>query len=218
MFRIQKLDLLVAIYIFCVAVSELMGAKTFPLFHLGNYTLNASVAIFTIPLLYTINDSITEVFGKERTRSIIWSGIIVVGLILLFSLLATSLPPSTRFMKSESAYKAVFGLSARFSAASLIAFIFSEFLDVFVFVKLRSLLGRDRLWLRNNVSNFVSEFADTAIFMTLAFWALEHSFSSNIAFITSIGIPYFLLRCALSVLETPLVYLGVNWLKSERSK
>jgi queuosine precursor transporter len=211
--KIEKMDLLIALYIFCVAVSELMGAKTFPVFDWGWVRLNASVAVFVIPLIFTINDVVTEVYGKERARSIIRSSLVVIFLMLLYSLLVTNLPPSKRFASSEGAYDAVFGLSARISAASLVAFILSDFLDVYVFVWLREKFGKGRLWLRNNVSNFISQFIDSGTFLILAFYAFDQSFSSNFSFIMSLLIPYWFLRCALSVLETPLVYLGVKWLK-----
>ena len=216
MFKIEKFDLLVSVYIFCIAISELMGAKTFPLVNLFGYQLNASVAIFVLPLIFSINDVITEVHGKERTRSVIRSGLIVILLILLFSLFAISLPPSLSFQSSESAYDKIFGLSSRIAAASLTAFALAEFLDVFIFVKIRQRLGKNALWLRNNVSNFVSQFVDTSVFMFLAFYALDKSFSSNISFLFSLILPYWLLKCFISVIETPFVYLGVKWLKNTK--
>ncbi len=213
MFKIQKFDLLVAIYIFCIAVAELMGGKTFPLARISGYQLNASVAIFVIPLIFTINDVITEVYGRERTRSVIRSGLIVIALILLVSVSFVNLPPSTRFAASEKAYDAIFGLSARIAAASLTAFAIAEFLDVIVFVRVRQAFGKGRLWLRNNISNFTSQFVDTAVFMTLAFYAFDRDFNSNFIFLTSLVIPYWLLKSSISIIETPLVYLGVRWLK-----
>lgn len=212
--KIEKMDLLIAVYIFCVAVSELMGAKTFPVFDWGWVRLNASVAIFVIPLIFTINDVVIEVYGKERARSIVRSSLVVIFLLLLYSLLVTSLPASKRFASSEGAYDAVFGLSARISAASLIAFAMSDFLDIYLFVWIREKFGKGRLWLRNNVSNFISQFIDSATFLILAFYALDQSFGSNMSFIVSLLIPYWLLRCLLSVIETPLVYLGVKWLRT----
>lgn len=213
MFKIQKLDLLISVYIFCIAVSELMGSKTFPLPSIGSLKLNASVAIFVLPLIFTINDIITEVYGKEKARSIIRSGLIVIGLILLFSLLAVNLPPSARFKTAEPAYDAIFGLSARISAASLTAFALAEFLDVFIFAKVRQKFGKSKLWLRNNVSNFVSQFVDTVVFMILAFYAFDKGFFNNVTFLTSLILPYWLLKCFMSVIETPFVYWGVKWLK-----
>ena len=216
MFKIEKLDLLVAIYIFCIAVSELMGAKTFPLLSIGSFKLNSSVAIFVVPLIYTINDVITEVYGKERTRSIIRSGLVVIIMIFLASIIFTQLPPSPRFELSEKSYDAIFGLSARISAASITAFALAEFLDVYVFAALRKSLGKKSLWLRNNLSNFASQAVDTIIFMTLAFYALDKGIVENLTFLLSLIIPYYLLKCVMSILETPLVYAGVKWLKEKK--
>lgn len=215
MFKVQKLDLLISVYIFCIVVSELMGAKTFPLFSIGTFKLNASVAIFVLPFIFTINDVVTEVYGKERTRSIIRSGLFIIFLIFAFSIFATTLPASIRFQASEKAYDTIFGLSARIAAASLIAFTLAEFMDVLVFVKIRKMLGKKALWLRNNASNFVSQFIDTSVFMFLAFYAFDRSFNNNSIFLIGLILPYWLLKCFMSVIETPLVYLGVNWLKKD---
>lgn len=214
-FKIHKLDFLIALYMLCIITSELMGGKTFPIGTFWGYTLNASVSIFLFPLIFTINDIVTEVFGKERTKSIIRSGLLMIVLLVLYTILSTSLEPSTRSAGAESAYDTVFGISIRFSIASLIAFISSEFLDVYIFAKLREKLGSSRLWLRTNVSNFISQFVDTIVFMLLAFWALDKGFTANASFITSLLIPYWGLKCLMSVIETPIAYWGVKWLKSD---
>lgn len=211
--KIQKFDLLVSLYMTCIALSELMGGKTFRLFTIGSFTLSSSVAIFVIPILFTINDIITEVYGRERTQSIIRSGLLMIILILLFSVLSTSLPPSVRFTANEKAYDTIFSTSIRVAAASLTAFTLAEFLDVLVFVKLRERLGKKALWFRNNVSNFVAQFFDTAVFMTLAFYALNKSWGENITFLVGLILPYWLVKCFMSIIETPFVYLGVQWLK-----
>ncbi len=193
-----------------------MGSKSFPVANILGFPLSQSVAIFFIPLIYSINDIITEVYGKERTRSLIRSALVVVFLVLLSSILFTSLPPSTRFQTKEAAYDAIFGLSARFAAASLTAFALAEFLDVYVFSKIRERLGKKSLWLRVNASNFTSQFVDTVVFMTLAFYALERPFGDNFSFLVGLIIPYWLVKCFMSVIETPFVYLGVNWLKKDK--
>src|SRR6476659_7023640 len=94
---IRKFDFLVALYIFGVMVTELMGGKTFPVAQLGSWDIHASTAIFVVPLLYTITDVIVEVHGRKRARSVVFSGIFMVFLLMLFSLLATHLAPTARF-------------------------------------------------------------------------------------------------------------------------
>src|SRR4051812_17015845 len=103
MFKIEKLDLLVSVYIFCVIASEVMGTKTVPLANIFGFQLNTTTAILLLPLIYSINDVVTEVYGPERARSIVRSSLVVIALLLLTALLFTSLPPSQRFMSMEKA-------------------------------------------------------------------------------------------------------------------
>lgn len=210
----NKMDFLVSLYIFCIVAAELMGGKTFPLVNTPLIKLNASIALFLMPLVFSINDIITEIYGPERMRNIIRSGLTIMVILIVFSLFATALPPSNRFAKNEFAYDIIFMQSARISFASLFAFGFADLLDVLVFVKIRKLLGKKALWFRNNVSNFVSQFFDTALFITLAFYDIHNSFGSNVAFLFSLIIPYWLLKCGMSILDTPFVYWGVKWLKT----
>lgn len=212
-FKIEKFDLLISFYIGCIAISELMGAKTFPIMTIGTFKLNASVGIFVVPLIYTINDIITEVYGKPRAQSIVRSGLSVIIFFLLFSLLATHLPASKRFLPTEKAYELIFGVSARIAAASLIAFTIGEFTDVFIFAKIRQRLGKKALWLRTNASNIISQFFDTGLFITLAFYSFNMPIMQNVNFLLSLIIPYWILKCFMSFIETPLAYLGVGWLK-----
>jgi len=207
------MDFLVGLYVFGILVSELMGIKTFPLISIGTLHLNASVAIFLIPILFTINDVIIEVHGVERARGVVRIGLFMIGLIFLFILLAVNLPPSSRFIESNEEYQYIFGKSARISLASLTAFALADFLDIYIFSKIRKRLGKSKLWLRNNASNFVAQLIDTTLFMTLAFYAFDRGFDENLSFLISLIIPYWLLKCSMSVLQTPLVYLGVKWLK-----
>lgn len=215
--NIQKMDLLIGLYVFCVICAEVFGSKTFPIMQIGSFALNASVAILVIPVIFSINDIITEVHGAQRARSVVRTGIVMVGLLLLFSLIAVSLPPSKRSMPFEAAYDTIFAKTARISLASLIALGIADFLDVFIFSKIRERLGAKKLWLRNNVSNFFAQFIDSTIFMFLAFYSLERTFSDNFTFLFGLILPYWLLKCSMSIIETPFVYLGVKWLKKKES-
>ena len=211
--RIGKMWFLIALYIFCICWAELMWAKTFPLVNIFGYQLNASVGIFFIPLIYSINDIITEVFGPKVARSLVRVSIVMIVLLALAALLFTWLPASTHFASSNAAYLTIFGVSIRISIASLIAFAVGDFLDIYLFSKIRKLFGAKRLWFRNNVSNILSEAIDTALFMTIAFYTIWLPFADNYHFLLSMALPYRLLKCCASVLVTPFVYMGVHWLK-----
>ena len=214
---IQKMDLVVALYIFGVITAELLGGKTFRVANLSWLHLNASVAIFVIPILFTMVDAVVEVYGRQRARSLVYSGLVVITLLIIYAALATHLTPSSRYAANESAFDKIFSASIRISAASLAAFAISELLDVAVFARLRQRLNGKALWLRNNLTNFIAQFADSAVFLTLAFYALGRPVTDNTAFIWSLLLPYWLLRCVLSIAETPLVYLVVWWLRGSNN-
>lgn len=213
MSTIRKMDLVVGLYIFGVITAEVFGSKTFKVTDFNWLHLNASVAIFVIPLLFTMVDAVVEVFGRERARSLVYTGLVTIALLILYSALATHLTPSSRYDSTESAFDKIFSSTIRISAASLTAFAVSELLDVAIFAKLRQKMKNKALWFRNNATNFVSQFADSAVFLSLAFYSLDKSFGSNASFLWSLLLPYWLLRCSLSIIETPIIYLVVNWLR-----
>jgi len=215
MSKVQKFDLLFAIYIFCIVATELMGIKTFPIANFSWLHLNASVAILLFPIVFSINDIVTEVYGKDRARSMLRAGLVVVFLTFLFAIIATTLPASTRFSGSEASYDKVFTSSIRIAGASLVAFAVAQVTDILVFVKIRERLGKKALWLRNNASNFVGQFLDTVLFISLAFYSFGRPLGDNVSFLVSLIIPYWLLKCFMSVIETPFVYAGVKWLKDK---
>lgn len=212
---LHKFDFLVALYITCIMIAELMGSKTFPLVNLWGYQLNASVAILVLPLIFSVNDIIVEVYGKARAKSVVRAGLVMIGFLIVFALIATALPPSTRSAVTEPAYQTIFHQSIRIALSSLTAFALAEFLDIWVFAALRRKLGTSKLWFRNNVSNFISQLVDTTVFMTLAFYAFDRSLAMNASFLFSLILPYWLLKCSMSIIETPLVYWGVRWLKKD---
>lgn len=214
-FGIRKFDLIVALYIFGVITAELMGAKTFPLVQTSWLHLNATVAIFMMPLLFTLTDIVVEVHGRARARSMVFSGLTVVALLIFYAWIATSLPPSARYAPTESAYDTIFKASIQISIASIMAFAVAELMDVAIFSKLRERMNGKALWLRNNVSNFAAQLIDSTVFIVIAFYAFNQSVTSNLSFMIGLIIPYWLLRCLLSVLQTPLAYLGVWWLRDD---
>lgn len=214
--HLTKLEILIGFYIFFLFASETMGFKTIPLFSIGELALTVSVAIFLSPLLFSINDVITEVHGYKKSLAVSRLGFLIIILIALYSIFFTALPPSARFEPFNEAYNTVFSFSIRVSIASLTAFAVSQVTDILIFKKIRSRFKKQGLWLRNNLSNIFALFIDTVIFMTIARYSFDLSFSENFLYLLGLIIPYWLLKCSMSLLITPLTYLGVKWLKKDQ--
>lgn len=140
----QKLLILTGMYIFCILLAEIFGIKTISL-GIGNIEigpifikeLKVSVAIFLLPLIFSINDIIIEVWGKPVAKTIYRLGLGCIMGLVLFVWLATRLPSSELFIENESAYDLIFGQTLRIAIASVIAFGISDLLDIIVFSRLR---------------------------------------------------------------------------------
>jgi uncharacterized integral membrane protein (TIGR00697 family) len=206
-----------ALYIFGIVTINLMGAKVMPLGSVFGLTFNISVSIFLVPLLYTIVNVANEVRGRERAQSLIWSGMMVMVLLVLFVMLATSVPAAERFAIANLAYEQIFGLSIRFSIASIVAFASSATIGLLIYNCLRKQMRGKLIWLRNNAANFVSAFVDTTIFVVVAFYSFESGVGDNILWLLGLILPYWLLRCAMSIITTPLAYAGISFLKRRKT-
>ena len=211
--KLYRFDVIVALYIFAIVTAQLMGLKVVPFGDFFGLPLSISVAVFLMPLLFTITDIVVEVHGKERARSLVCTGLIVVVLLALYTLFVTSLPAAQRFEDTNETYNTIFGTSIRFAIASIVAFAAAELLDVLIYSKMREKMKNKGMWLRNNISNCLGQFVDSAVFVVIAFYMFDASVGTNFAFLAGIVLPYWGVRCLMSVIGTPLAYAGVAYLK-----
>ncbi len=210
----QKISLLSAIFVASLIAANLMGAKITTLFG-----ISVSVGIFVFPLTFLITDAIEEVFGKAKAKELMYGALIAQVIILFFVVLAVKLPPETRFEFNEG-YVQIFNNSIRIIIASLIAFFISQTHDIWAFGFWRKQTQGKYLWLRNNLSTFVSQFVDSTLFMFIAFYQITPKF--DVPFIFSLIIPFWIFKIVFALVDTPFVYGLVYWLRadchSERSE
>jgi uncharacterized integral membrane protein (TIGR00697 family) len=191
-------------------LANLLGSKITTLFG-----VRVSVGIFFIPVLFLTTDVIGEVFGKAEAHRVVKISLILLVVTLGMTSLSIILPANSTWDNQE-AYASVFGSSLRMTAASIIAFIFSQFHDVWAFEFWRQKTSGRFLWLRNNASTIVSQFIDTTVFMFAAFYRVSPKFT--VGFIVSLIIPYWLCKVVLALLDTPFCYLLVRWLRGSPEK
>jgi uncharacterized integral membrane protein (TIGR00697 family) len=170
---------------------------------------DAAVGIMVFPLSFLALDVIQEVEGKKTARRIVLSTMLVLAYLMTITFIATQLPSAERdFFPAE--YRKIFGISVRVMVASLSAFLVSELLDIEVFRVIRTWTQQKMLWLRASGSTVVSQFIDTTVFMFLAFYGISSKHDAT--YLMVLVIPYWLLKCAVAIFGTPLVYAGVRWL------
>jgi hypothetical protein len=140
---------------------------------------------------------------------------LVLVYITIITFIATQLPSAQRdFFPAE--YNQIFGISVRVMIASLTAFLIGELADIEIFKRIREWTKTKMLWLRATGSTIISQFIDSTVFMFLAFYGITPK--HDVAYLFLLIIPYWLLKSAIAIFGTPLVYAGVQWLGPNGNK
>lgn len=202
----QRFFIIFGLFISFLIGMNVLGGKIIPF---GPFSV--SVAFLIVPLSFLATDIVEEVYGKGKAREMIFAGVISLIVFLAFIVLFVFLPPATRFTQNEE-YKTIFGTSARIVFASIVAFLLSQFNDIWSFWKLREITNKRYLWFRTNISTFVSMVIDTFVFMYLAFYMLTPKFTAG--FILQMIIPYLIFKLVWGIISSPLIYAGANWLRN----
>lgn len=202
----KKILTLQIIFVTSMILANVIGVK---IVNIG--PVATSFGIWLVPIAFLITDVLAEVKGRKSVTSLIWSTVIALIFSYIFIQLSVLAAPADRFSETNSAYTTIFQGSARIFLASIAAFLLSQFHDIWAFEFWKNKTHGKFLWLRNNLSTMVSQFIDTVIFMFLAFYHIAPNFDAM--FIWQLIIPYYILKIILAAIDTPLVYLGVKWLK-----
>ena len=202
-----KTNILFGLFIAAIIAANLIGTK---ITRIG--LIEFSVGIFAFPLTFLITDIIEEVHGKDKTKQLVFSAFISLVFVLLLTMLVVHLPFAERSFVKDN-YTQVFGTTIRLFLASIIAFFIAQMHDVWAFNFWKEKTKGKFLWLRNNLSTIVSQFIDTVIFMFIAFYGLTPK--HNAAYMIALIVPYWVLKMVIALADTPLVYLGVWWLKKK---
>lgn len=203
-----KLVVALTIYIVSLFASNTLGTKLMPFL----WGTQISVAVFSFPFVFLTTDVIGEVYGKKTARLFVIAGALSILLFLVYSGISYIAPWGSRALWVKDSYNMIFGLSARISIASLLAYIIGEYQDVLSFFFFKKNLGSKYFWIRSNLSNLWSQLLDTVIFMFVAFYGVY-----SLKTLLLIIIPWWLYKVAMGFLFTPLSYVGIYLLKGKNN-
>ncbi len=201
----KKILICLTLYISSLFAANTLGIKLMP-FLFGTHL---SVAVFSFPIVFCMTDIIGEVYGKKMANNFVLAGVVSILLFLLYSLISNIMPWAYEGLWVRDGYNQIFGLSARFSIASVVAFAIGQYQDVISFFFLKKRIEK-KFWLRSNLSNIWSEFFDSAIFMFIAYFGI---LPVNTIFL--IIIPWWAYKIFMGFLYTPLSYLGIRLLRGK---
>ena len=203
----SKAQFCLSLYIAVILVMNLLGSKTFSIL---NFTFSAPIIIF--PIISVIQDSITEVFGQQKSKQFLYFAIICSFLTSIILALTSIILPVNN-PNDGSSFAIVFEQYVRILIGFLISFSISYLIDISIFEKLRKLTGGKYLLFRTNISNLISIPIDAFLFTFLAFYAISPQYSLEIVFGIALSCVGF--KLLWSFVSSPFVNLLVYWLRRE---
>ncbi len=169
-----------------------------------DYFLPAAVVVF--PLSYIVGDILTEVYGYQAARRVIWSAFVANAFAVAAIVIAQHVP-SAPFWQDQAAYDAILGQTWRIVSASFCAFLIGEFANSMVLARMKVATRGRFLWSRTIGSTIVGEGLDSAIFISIAFAGKEGIDLWPLIW------KQWLFKVVFETVFTPLTYMAVMALK-----
>ena len=90
----------------------------------------------------------------------------------------------------------------------MIAYLASQYFDVWIYSAIKNITKNRYLWLRNNLSTILSSLIDNTIFSLLAWIILNPNTEFLYKVITTYILGTYFLRILIALIDTPFLYLS----------
>ncbi len=184
-----------------IVLANIFVTKQMKLFGLdatGGNILYASVFLAT--------DLLSEHYSREDAKDAVKIGFLAALLYLISSQFVVHYVPSEYDIVQEG-MRSIFAFAPRIIIASMLAYLVSQFHDIWAYHVIWKKTGPKLLWLRNNGSTWISQLIDSVIFSVVAFVG---TFPFSVVF--QIILSTYILKILVALLDTPFMYLSY-WVK-----
>ena len=180
-----------------------------------------AVGVLPYPITFLCTDFISELYGRRRANFMVWVGFLINMWLIFILWLGGVLPGFDEPVPDVAGRLPVFfeirTLTLGAVAASMIAYLAAQLVDVHIFHFWKKLTKGRHLWLRNNGSTLVSQFVDSFAVITITHFyagalpieAQEELWPQLWTFILT-GYAFKILA---AFVDTVPFYIGTAWLR-----
>lgn len=199
-----------ALFITSLVVSNLIFQKFFYWYPFemtigGIKLFELSVGILPYPITFLVTDLISEIYGQKKANQVVVAGIFASFFSISIILISDLVPAIPSSPIDDQTFSNVFSLSGLAVLASMLAYLFAQFIDIKIYHFWKKLTNGKMLWLRNNFSTFSSQIIDTVTVITLLCLFEVLSWDIFLGLVIS-GV---LFKILVAFLDTPLLYFFV---------
>jgi len=198
---------LYAVVVFSLLLANIQGPKLTIIFG-----LQTSMGVILYSSIYFATDLLSEKYGKAEAQRAVLLGFAISVLLVVMTQIGLQFVPSSNPKTAEFAASVhgamitLFDYTPRFVAGSLLAYLISQSLDVWVFHRIKNATGGRHLWLRNTGSTLISQALDTLIYGLVVWWGL-------VDFVTALQLAAakYVFKFFIAVIDTPFIYIARRW-------
>ena len=212
--------ILAGVFLGTVAMLNILGITrfldlSFELFGVA-IPFQVAVGVLPYPITFLCTDLLSELYGRKRASFVVWVGLGLNLWVVFILWLGGALPPhppldpATGLPLDGSPGRVFFEIQRlTFGAvtASMIAYLTAQFCDVHLFHFWKRLTKGRHLWLRNNLSTWISQAVDTTVFYSVAFLGVFPILEAILF--------TWLLKILVAAMDTPFIYLSHRFLPEE---
>jgi uncharacterized integral membrane protein (TIGR00697 family) len=216
-----------AFFVANALIAECIGGKIFSLEKVlgiapANFTLlgqsglsfNLTCGVLLWPLEFVMTDIVNEYYGPKAVRRISYTAVALITYAFVMFYGAMHIAPADWWVHSRTAegipdmqlaFGGVFGQGMWIIAGSIVAFLVSQLVDVYVFHRIKKATGEKKVWLRATGSTMVSQFIDSFVVLFIAF-----KIGNNwpVAQVVAIGLVNYAYKFMMAILLTPVIYVA----------
>ena len=198
---------LAAVFLASLVVCNLIANK-FLTVDLGFKVFVLSAGALPYPITFLATDLLSELYGRRRANRVVWAGFAASLFALLALWLGAQFPALADSPVGDETYNAAFSNTWRVIAASMVAYLFAQFVDVRLFHFWKALTNGRHLWLRNNASTVLSQLLDSVLVVLVLFYGVWDADK-----MMSTILDLWLFKALVALADTPLFYFGTWFLK-----
>jgi len=125
-------------------------------------------SIMTFPILFIVNDILSEIYGYKMAKNVIYLGFILNIIAVILYSIAIMLPSDS---PNAEAFSSILSTTPRLFIAGLISYLIGNIINSKIMVVLKEKYN-DYLFVRCIASTVVGEAIDSIIFITVSFYGV----------------------------------------------
>ena len=179
---------------------------------IANIEVLKCVDIFGMPLtlgnitygsIFLATDILSEQYGAAKAQKGVFLGFFSLLILTVFTQIDLLFVPNADDFAND-AMVVLFSLTPRICLGSMVAYLISNSLDVFLYEKFKNLLPSDKfMWFRNNTATMTAQFFDTIIFTFISFFGVF-----PLKTVLELCLTTYLIKMFIALLDTPFLYLA----------